>query len=106
VLGDHGVGADHAVVTHGDAAQDARAVADPVVGADPHVTLVDALRADRALDLHDTVVEVDQHHAVGDHALAADRHVLEGGDRALLAEHGLGPDLAHALVDADLGAVA
>ena len=37
------------------------------------------------LDLDDAVVEVDQHHAVGDDALAPDRDVLEGGDRALLA---------------------
>ena len=62
--------------------------------------------ADRALDLHDAMVEVDQHHAVGDDALAADRDVLEGGDRALLAHHGLRPDLDLALVGADLRAVA
>ena len=62
--------------------------------------------ADRALDLDDAVVEVDQHHAVGDDALAPDRDVLEGGDRALLAEHGLRADLDLALVDADLRAVA
>ena len=58
------------------------------------------------LDLDDAVVEVDQHHAVGDDALAADRDVLEGGDRALLAHHGLGADLDDALVRADLGPVA
>ena len=58
------------------------------------------------LDLDDAVVEVDQHHAVGDDALAADGDVLEGGDRALLAHHGLRPDLDLALVGADLRAVA
>ena len=92
VLGHDGVGADDAVVADGHAAQDARAVADPAVVADADVALVDPLQADRPLDLDDAVVEVDQHHAVGDDALAADRHVLEGGDRALLAEHGLGAD--------------
>jgi len=52
------------------------------------------------------VVEVDEHGAVGDDALAADRDVLVGGDGALLAEHGLGADLEDAFVDADLAAVA
>ena len=73
------------VVADRDAAQDAGAVADPHVVPDVDVALVDALLADRALDLGDAVVEVDQHHAVGDDALAADRDVLEGRDRALLA---------------------
>ena len=82
-----------AVVADRRAAQEAGAVADPDVVADAHVALVDALLADRALDLDDAVVEVDQHHAVGDDALAADRDVLEGGDRALLAHHGLRADL-------------
>src|SRR4029079_5587514 len=41
----------------------------------------------------------------GDHALAPDRDVLEGRDRAFLTQHGLGADLALALVDADLAVV-
>ena len=94
VLGDDGAGADHALSPTRDAAQDARAVADPAVVADAHVALVDPLLADRALDLDHAVVEVDEHHAVGDDALAPDRDVLEGRDRALLAEHGLGADVA------------
>src|SRR5262249_34163429 len=89
-----------------DAAQDAGAVADPAVVADLDVALVDPLQADRALDLDDAVVEVDHHHAVGDHALAADLDALEGGDRALLAEHALGADPHDARVRADLRAVA
>src|SRR6185437_3373282 len=97
---------DDRVVAHRGAAEDAGAVADPAVVADAHVALVDALQADRALGLDHPVVEVDQHHAVGDDALAADRDVLEGGDRALLSEHGLGPDPDLALVRADLAAVA
>jgi len=72
---------------------------------DAHVALVDPLQPDRALDLDDAVVEVDEHHAVGDDALAPDRDVLEGRDRALLTEHGLGPDPDLALVHADLRAV-
>ena len=52
------------------------------------------------------MVEVDEHRPVGDHALLADPHPLVGGDRALLAEHGLGADLHHALVAADLRPVA
>ena len=76
------------------------------VVADADVALVDPLEADRPLDLDDAVVEVDEHHPVGDDALAADRHVLVGGDRALLADHGLGADPHLALVDADLAAVA
>src|SRR6185295_20055398 len=63
------------------------------------------LVADRALDLDDAVVEVDQHHAVGDDALAPDRDALEGGDGALLTHHGLGADRHLALVHADLGPV-
>src|SRR5437763_684535 len=106
VLGDHRARADDRVVADRDAAQEARAVADPHVVADAHVALVDALHADRALDLDDAVVEVDQHHAVGDDALTADRDVLEGGDRALLTEHGLRADVDLALVGANLGAVA
>jgi hypothetical protein len=74
--------------------------------ADLDVALVDALEPHRPLDLDDAVVEVDQHHAVGDDALAADDDVLERGDRALLAEHGLGADLRDPLVDAQLAAVA
>ena len=95
-----------AVVADAHAAQDARAVADPDVVADAHVALVDPLLADRPLDLGDAVVEVDQHHAVGDDALAPDRDVLVGGDRALLADHGLRADAHLALVHADLAAVA
>src|SRR5687767_15397006 len=106
VLGDHGAGPDDRVVADRRAAQDARAVADPAVVADVDVALVDALQADRPLLLDYAVVEVDQHHAVGDDALAADRDVLEGGDRALLAHHGLGADRDLALVGADLAAVA
>src|SRR5215210_4947984 len=106
VLGDHGAGADDRVVADRRAAQDAGAVADPAVVADVDVALVDALQADRPLLLDHAVVEVDQHHAVRDDALAADRDVLEGGDRALLAHHGLGADLDLPLVGADLRAVA
>ena len=58
------------------------------------------------LHLDDAVVEVDEHRAVGDHALLADRDALVGGDRRLLADHGLLPDLDLALVAADLRAVA
>ena len=97
---------EHAVVADRGAAQDRHAVADPDVVADADVALVDALLADRAVDLDDAVVEVDQHDAVGDDALTADRDVLEGGDRALLAEHGLRADPRLALVHADLRAVA
>src|SRR4029079_2854264 len=96
--------ADDAVVAHRRAAQDARAVADPAVVPDVHVALVDPLQAYRRSHLDNAVVEVDQHHAVGDDALAADRDVLEGGDRALLPEHGLRPDLAQALVTPQLAA--
>src|SRR5436305_14547697 len=70
---------------------------------DSHVALVDPLLADRALDLDDAVVEVDDHRTVGDDALAPDRYALVGGDRALLAQHRLGPDRHLALVRADLG---
>src|SRR5688500_333731 len=105
VLRHHGVGADHGVVADRDPAQDARAVADPDVMANAHVALVDPLQPDRPLDLDDAVVEVDQHHAVGDHALPPDRDVLVGRDRALLAEHGLRADRDDALVTADLRAV-
>src|SRR5204863_2730937 len=90
----------------GHATQDAGAVADPDVVADTHVALVDALEAHRSVDLDDAVVEVDQHHAIGDHALSPDRDVLIGGDRALLAEHCLRTDRHDALVRADLRAVA
>ncbi len=89
-----------------NAAQQARAVADPHVVADVDVALVDPLLADRSLDLDHPVVEVDHHHAVGDDALAPDRDVLVGRDRALLAHHGLGTERELALVDADLAAVA
>ena len=53
--------------------RNAGAVADPDVRADDDVALVDALCADRPLDVDDAVVEVDEHRAVGDHALLADR---------------------------------
>src|SRR5262249_49190531 len=96
---------DHSVVADAHAAQHAGAVADPDVVPDLDVALVDALQADRTLDLGDAVVEVDQPQAGGEDALAADRDVLEGGDRALLAHHGLGPDRDLALVHADLAAV-
>jgi len=52
------------------------------------------------------VVEVDEHRAVGYHALLADPDVLVGGDGALLAEDGLVADDHLALVAADLAAVA
>ena len=58
------------------------------------------------LDLDHAVVEVDEHRAVGDHALLADPHALVGRDRAVLSEHGLGADLDDSLVTADLRAVA
>src|SRR6478735_7431105 len=48
------------------------------------------------------MVEVDEHHAIGDDALAPDRHMLERGDRALLTQRGLGADLDLALMRADL----
>src|SRR5215210_3644132 len=105
VAGDHGVRADHGVVAHRHATQNARAVADPDVVSHSDVALVDALEADRAVHLHHSVVEVDQHHAVGDHALAADRDMLERGDRALLAKNGLGADGDGALVTADLASM-
>src|SRR5205814_3361290 len=100
------VRADDRVVADRHAAQERRAVADPHVVADAHVALVDALQADRPVDLDDAVIEVDQHHAIGDDALAADRDVLVAGDRALLPDHGLGADADLALVRADLRAVA
>src|SRR5580704_1128407 len=105
VLGDDRARADDAVLADAHPAQDAGAVADPDVVSDGHVALVDALCADRPLDLGDAVVEVDQHHAVGDDALAPERHVLEGRDRALLAHHRLRADADFALVDADLAAM-
>src|SRR5581483_6165271 len=77
------------------------------VGRDPRgVARVDALEADRAVDLDHAVVEVDEHRAVRDHALLADPHPAVGRDRALLAQHRLRPDHHLALVAADLGAVA
>src|ERR671911_66625 len=105
VARDHRVRPDHRVVADGHAAEDAGAVADPDVVAHAHVALVDPLEPYRAIHLDHAVVEVDQHHAVGDHALAADRHVLVRRDRALLAEHGLGADRDRALVAADLAPV-
>ena len=105
VLRDDRARADDRVVAHRDSAEDLRAVADPDVAAHPHVALVDPLHADRALDLGDVVVEVDQHHAVGEDALLPDRDVLVGGDRALLPDHGLVADRHLALVAADLRAV-
>src|SRR5690606_30204088 len=72
------------------------------VGADLDLALVDALLADRPLDLDHAVVEVDEHRPVGDHALFADPHPAVGGDRALLPQHRLGADLHLALVAADL----
>src|SRR3712207_7517836 len=53
----------------------------PHVVPDADVALVDALLADRTLDFDHAVVEVDEHHAVGHDALAADRDVLEARDR-------------------------
>ncbi|MFA9270923.1 MAG: hypothetical protein ACEQSX_09205, partial [Baekduiaceae bacterium] len=72
--------------------------------ADPHVALVDPLRADRTLDLGDPVVEVDEHHAVGDDALTADRHMLVHAPHAVLADDRLCADPQLALVHADLAA--
>src|SRR5215216_1798937 len=97
--------ADHGVVADRHAAQDAGSVADPHVVAHAHVALVDALEPDRPVHLDHSVVEVDQHHAVGDHALATDRDVLVRGDRALLPDHGLRADRDRALVAADLAAM-
>src|SRR5437763_8110659 len=105
ILCHHRVRSDDRVVADRHPAEDAGAIADPHVVAHARVALVDALEADRPFNLHHAVVEVDQHHAVGDHALAPDRHVLEGGDRALLAHHRLRPDRDNALVAADLRAV-
>jgi 1,4-alpha-glucan branching enzyme len=105
VLGNHGAGADHAVVASGDAAKDAGAVADPDVVTDLDVARVDALVPDRPLHLDHPMVEVDHHHAVGDDALAPDRYALVAADRALLPEHGLGADRDDALVRADLAAM-
>src|ERR1700686_2001241 len=106
VLCHHCVSADDRVVADAYAAQDAGSVAHPDVVGDVDVALVDALQADGALDFDHAVVEVDQHHAVGHDALAADRDVLVGGDRALLAHHRLGADAHLALVHADLAGVA
>src|SRR4051812_4918982 len=105
-LRDDRVRPDHGVVADRHAAQDAGPVAHPHVVADVDVALVDPLFADRALDLDDAVIEVDEHHAVGDDALAPDRHVLERADGALLPDHRLGTDDDLALVRADLRAVA
>src|SRR4051794_27276764 len=105
-LRDDRVRPDHRVVADRHAAQDAGAVAHPHVVADVDVALVDALLADGPLDLDDAVVEVDEHHAIGDDALATDRHVLERADGALLADHRLRADDDLALVRPDLGAVA
>src|SRR5439155_8477408 len=106
VLGHYRARPDDRVVADRHPAQDARAVADPDAVAHANVALVDALEPDAPVDLHHPVIEVDQHHAVGDHALAPDRHVLVRGDRALLAEHGLRADRDDALVAADLRSVA
>src|SRR5580692_4126496 len=105
MLGYDRASADHAVIADAHSPQDARAVADPHVVPDTHVALVDPLQADRALHLHDAVIEVDQHHAVGDDALASDRHLLVGRDRAVLADHRLRANAHLALVHADLAAV-
>ena len=70
------------------------------------VALVDPLQTDRPVDLCDAVVEVDQHHPVGNDALAPDRDTLIGGDRAVLPQHRLRADAHLALVDADLRAMA
>src|SRR5690242_2364016 len=101
-----GVRADDGVVANPDPSQEAGAVADPDVRADHAIALVDPLHPDRALDLDDAVIEVDEHRPVRDHALLADADTLVCGDGALLPEDGLGPDLDHAFVAADLGAVA
>src|SRR6185437_83613 len=106
VLGHDSVGAHDAVVPDAHSPQYARAVAHPNIAPDPYVALVDPLQPDRALHLHHAVVEVDQHHPVGDDALPADLHVLVGGDRALLAHHRLCADRHFALVHPDLRAVA
>src|SRR5215216_7119687 len=106
VARDYRVRPDDGVVAHRHATEDAGAVADPDVVAHADVALVDALEADRAVDLDHAVVEVDQHHPVGDDALAADRDVLVAGDGALLPDDGLGADSHLALVRADLRAVA
>ena len=81
-------------------------VAHPHVVAHLHVALVDALLADGALHLDHAVVEVDEHAAVGEDALAPDRDVLVGGDRALLPEDALGADAHLPLVHSDIGPVA
>ena len=105
-LGHDAARTDDAVVPDGDTPEQARPIADPHVVADVDIALVDPLQADRALDLGHPVVEVDHHDTVGDDALAADGHVLEGRDRALLADHALGADVHFALVHPDLAAVA
>ena len=71
---------------------------------DEYVALVNPLCPHRAVCLGCAVVEVDQHHPVGDDALAADLNVLEGRDSALLAHYGLGTDQHFAFVCADLAA--
>ncbi len=101
----HRARADDRVVADGHPAQHARSVADPHVVPDAYVALVDALQPDRPLDLDGAVVEVDQHHPVGEDALAPDLYALVGGDRALLTHHGLGADRHLALVHPDLAAV-
>src|SRR6476619_4320353 len=105
VAGDDGVRADDGVVPDSHAAQEARAVADPDVGADHALARVDALHPDGALDLDHAVIEVDEHRPVGDHALLTDPHPLVRRDRAFLSHHGLRADLDDPLVAADLGAV-
>ena len=67
---------------------------------------VDQWPPEGALELDSAVVEVDQHHTVGDQALPPDRDALKGRDRALLSEHRLGTNHHLALVDTDLGVVA
>src|SRR5215211_7783216 len=106
VLGYDRVRPQHRIVADPRAAQHARAVADPHVGADLDRSLVDPLPADWPVDLRDAMVEVDEHRAVRDHALIADAHVLVRGDRAFLSQHGLRSDFDGALVAADLGPVA
>src|SRR4051812_46130156 len=102
VARDHRVGAHDGVVADPDPAQEAGAVPDPDVRADHALAHVDALLPDRPLDLDDAVIEVDEHRPIGDHALLSDPHALVRGDRAVLTEDGLCPDLDDALVAADL----
>ena len=81
----------------GDAAQDARAEADPRAFADRHRGRLERLLADRALDVVEDVVEVDDHGAVAELRARADRHAAVGDDRAALAEQASGAELDAAI---------